>query len=1001
MRSLPKLRWASHTHPCALLTYRVIAGSIDAYYGEGAVFVEQYMQTMHAALVDAAPYNLTNRDPPTAPFLTPRALLTSIALLKQGTAAVSTDPRRELRMQTAQVAVYYPILLRWTELRAFAANSTIAWPLEETAGEALATFAQWYNASGITNLKEPDPNDIFARTDLQWMIKQVHCNCSWNLPCCQKQACCSGSPPPPPPPPPPTPSPPAPAGTVAIKPLAPPVIVNATARKVAPSGMAHFAQTLYRFPGGQLFTNFQTTCDVCVPHHTDSGRSFYSSDNGSSWAEIAAIGDPADPYTNGAQVYKSCVPGNDPSWNSLTCFAYPLHIADPKDNRTASLLMSRFEVATDGSVRQASVANATVKWPSPGLIPFAASASPGNWFMVADSVPVQAKGDKTTWLMPVYGEWKEYLLPPNTTHQNLKETSNVLALVKNTDASLTKWEFYSWVNSGQPWHCAPSRGVYWPLTPHDLCNPTESAMLRLSNGKLLIVWRNDPGYNITLMAQVSPDDGQTWSLAAPMHGKIKDGDFEDVVDAPFGVEPKLQMMTSGVIVLSTGRPRMYLWSLAPGADPLTAMWQPFDQGKIHNAAVALSGSPAGTPEGILPFTDSYWKIWRGASDPNLRGTGCCTDAYTGIVPIPNSNVLVMTYDMLAFNCPKGVYSPNNVCDFIVSLNLEVTFGAPSPSPAPPTPSPTPPVTITSVGAPTLIHGQKHVLQATGMAKFAQTLFKFPGGQLFANYQTTCDVCVPHHTDPGRSLASADNGSSWTEIPAIGNPADPFTNGQHVWKDCVPAGDGSNALVCFAYYLSIADPTNNRTANMLITKFEIGSDGTALQKFVKNATVGGWPEPGLVPFAAKDSPGNYYSESPPRPLAAAAAFVLLVLCAKSLTTIESPTRSGARRRARGNQGERTVAAAFLRRVGRVRDLYRHQQLQQQHSGQRGRARRRDRSCNEHRCVVYGVGIPQLGQHRREQRARPGTARSRYRERHYALDRRLRTVPRVVLASGGHA
>ena len=97
MRSLPKLRWASHTHPSALLTYRVIAGSIDAYYGEGAVFVEQYMQTMHAALLDAAPYNLTNRDAPTAPFLTPRALLTSIALLKQGTAAVSTDPRRELR----------------------------------------------------------------------------------------------------------------------------------------------------------------------------------------------------------------------------------------------------------------------------------------------------------------------------------------------------------------------------------------------------------------------------------------------------------------------------------------------------------------------------------------------------------------------------------------------------------------------------------------------------------------------------------------------------------------------------------------------------------------------------------------------------------------------------------------------------------------------------------------------------------------------------------------
>ena len=39
-----------------------------------------------------------------------------------------------------------------------------------------------------------------------------------------------------------------------------------------------------------------------------------------------------------------------------------------------------------------------------------------------------------------------------------------------------------------------------------------------------------------------------------MHGKITDGDFENVVDAPFGVEPKLQMLSSGVLVLSTGRP---------------------------------------------------------------------------------------------------------------------------------------------------------------------------------------------------------------------------------------------------------------------------------------------------------------------------------------------------------------------------------------------------------------------------------------------------------------
>ena len=167
------------------------------------------------------------------------------------------------------------------------------------------------------------------------------------------------------------------------------------------------------------------------------------------------------------------------------------------------------------------------------MLPFAASASPGNWFMVADAVPIQTKdGD---WLVPMYGEWEEPLLPKNTTHQNLNESSNVLALVKNTDKSLTKFELYSWVNTGRPWECVPSRGTCWPETPHPLCNPTESAMVRLANGKILMVWRNDPGYNVTLMAQVSDNEGLSWSLAAPMHGKISDGAYEQIVDAPFGV----------------------------------------------------------------------------------------------------------------------------------------------------------------------------------------------------------------------------------------------------------------------------------------------------------------------------------------------------------------------------------------------------------------------------------------------------------------------------------
>ena len=82
-------------------------------------------------------------------------------------------------MWTAQLAVYYPILLRWTEIRAFARNASITWPLEPTVDAALATFTHFAQQINLTNLMEPDVNYDPPRHDLDWLAKQVHCNCSW------------------------------------------------------------------------------------------------------------------------------------------------------------------------------------------------------------------------------------------------------------------------------------------------------------------------------------------------------------------------------------------------------------------------------------------------------------------------------------------------------------------------------------------------------------------------------------------------------------------------------------------------------------------------------------------------------------------------------------------------------------------------------------------------------------------------------------------------------
>ena len=124
--------------------------------------------------------------------------------------------------------------------------------LEGTADAALGFFVQAATQINLTNFMEPDHNSLptGVRHDLAWYAKQVHCNCSWDLPCCQRQACCGGSPAPPPPPAPaPAPAPPAPAppiaGGVSVGTVGPPRLVHANERNVSALGMAHFAQTLY------------------------------------------------------------------------------------------------------------------------------------------------------------------------------------------------------------------------------------------------------------------------------------------------------------------------------------------------------------------------------------------------------------------------------------------------------------------------------------------------------------------------------------------------------------------------------------------------------------------------------------------------------------------------------------------------------------------------------------------------------------------------------------
>ena len=176
-----------------------------------------------------------------------------------------------------------------------------------------------------------------------------------------------------------------------------------------------------------------------------------------------------------------------------------------------------------------SVANATISgWP--GLIPFDASApmnggvAPGNWYMVQvstqrssrtksvatplqlpilmwsdafaelflqDGNPIKTR-TAAKWLLPFYGLLETRNAAFGRTAA--PTPSPVIAVAINTDDTMEHWKFYSLVNDGHSCDARDPRARPAPWTT-GRCDPTEGALTRLTDGRLLYVWRNDPGYN--------------------------------------------------------------------------------------------------------------------------------------------------------------------------------------------------------------------------------------------------------------------------------------------------------------------------------------------------------------------------------------------------------------------------------------------------------------------------------------------------------------------------
>lgn len=120
---------------------------------------------------------------------------------------------------------------------------------------------------------------------------------------------------------------------------------------------------------------------------------------------------------------------------------------------------------------------------------------------------------------------------------------------------------------------ASEDGFYWrirsiiadgtcPLEGGD--GPSESAICRLKDGRILCVFRN--GSNVPYGQTFSADDGHSWSMPTAMEA--------------FSVEPSLAVFADGALALSGGRPGLYLWL---NADGTAERWERIDIAAHHDA----------------------------------------------------------------------------------------------------------------------------------------------------------------------------------------------------------------------------------------------------------------------------------------------------------------------------------------------------------------------------------------------------------------------------------
>lgn len=167
--------------------------------------------------------------------------------------------------------------------------------------------------------------------------------------------------------------------------------------------------------------------------------------------------------------------------------------------------------------------------------------------------------------------------------------------------------------------------------------PNEATVQLLDNGDLLCIYRVSDAWDFN--KSHSRDEGRTWSEPLRMEGMRS-------------VQPRLARLENGALVLTGGRPGLFLWLCADGRGE---QWDAVNLATHHNRLVEREGEQ---------FSEVVDNAEAGA-DPST------STSYTGIMPWGSDGVIV-TYDRLS-NGWSGAPGPNGDVDRVYSITLKVSI----------------------------------------------------------------------------------------------------------------------------------------------------------------------------------------------------------------------------------------------------------------------------------------------------------------------------------------